>query len=199
MYLPYISKRHDLTASIGEYDAVRHLFERGGLILIKRDEQAICAMISIVEGQTCMAFQMGVHKDHFDQVAEGCNVALWWFMMDWARSQNLSYFDFGESRPMTGNGVFNFKRQWGAKVVIDVDPETRWVFASNKLVAPLREYLNECGFISEIDRHLYQVILSDNSDAQVNHTQLQAHAAEFGLDGVVLIAPLKSSVIIKST
>lgn len=197
MHIPYVTYRHDMAAEVGDYEAVRNVFASGGLILIKRDEQAICGMIGNAKGNLYTGHQMGVHKDHFDQVAEGSNVALWWFMMDWAKGLNLHYFDFGASYPTTGNGVFNFKRQWGTKATPGIDPVTRWVFAAKQLSPDLRQFLNECGFIGEVDGGLYQVIIPDPSETFGAEQAKSAltNAAKYGLDGVMLVASSNQKIL----
>jgi hypothetical protein len=191
MYRPYIQKRHGRRATQNEYEPLRHQFERGGLILVQRDQQPICGMLCLTRGDMCEAHQMGVHEDHFAQVKKGANVALWWFMMDWARRNGLRLFDFGASRAQTGNGTFNFKRQWGTRVYAMHDVHTEWVFYGENLSSALREHLNELGFICEIDGQHYQVVLLNPKErpGDADLAQKQKDAARCGLDGVLFISP----------
>jgi hypothetical protein len=191
MYRPYIQKRHGRRATQNEYEPLRCQFERGGLILVQQDQEPVCGMLCLTRGDICEAHQMGVHEDHLDQVKKGANVALWWFMMDWARRNNLCRFDFGASRAQTSNGTFNFKRQWGTHVYAMHDVHTEWVFYSENLSPALRDHLNELGFISAIDDRHYQVLLlnPEEQPGEADAAQKQKDAAHCGLDGVLLISP----------
>jgi hypothetical protein len=191
MYCPYISQRHGARAALSEYDDLRRQFERGGLILVRRDQELICGMLCRVVGDACEADQMGVHEGEFDQVREGANVALWWFMMDWARRNELRRFDFGASRAQTANGTFNFKRQWGTRVAPERDVHTEWVFYGEELLPGLRRHLNEQGFISRIDDLHYRTVLLGPGEELTGAELIRERqsAARCGLDGVLLISP----------
>jgi hypothetical protein len=190
MYRPYIQQRHGARATLSAYDALRGQFQHGGLIVIEHNGAPVCAMLCETADGVCYAGPMGVHEDHFEQVPSGSNVALWWYMMDWARQQNLRYFDFGSSRPQTSNGVFQFKRQWGTQVTSQKDTESYWMLHSVNMPRALREHLNQRGFISEHKGSHYQVLLLAPGE-QLSRTELehkQAQASENGLAGVLTVA-----------
>jgi hypothetical protein len=196
MYRPYIHQRYGKRAMQHEYESLRRQFERGGMILVRCNQELICGMLCLKVGDTCEAHQMGVHEDHFDQVEKGASVALWWFMMDWARRNGLSYFDFGASRARTADGTFNFKRQWGTRVVPERDVHTEWVFYSDGLSPRLRHHLNKQGFISQIEGWHYHVVLPGPGEG-LTGAELSGElkrAAKYGLNGVLFISPQTGSV-----
>lgn len=191
MYRPYIYTRHGTRAMMAEYEPMCRQFKQGGLILVKRGHEPICGMLCRVVGDTCEAIQMGVHEEQFDQVRKEANVALWWFMMDWARRKGLRRFDFGSSRAQTANGTFNFKRQWGTQVVPVRDAYAEWVVYSESLPLRLRHHLNEQGFISQVGDLHYRVVLLGPGE-ELTGAELareQKNASRCGLDGVLLISP----------
>jgi hypothetical protein len=191
MYRPYIHMRYGTRFITAEYDPLRRQFEQGGLILVKRGQEPICGMLCRVVGDTCEADQMGVFEGQFDLVRKGASVALWWFMMDWARRNDLRRFDFGASRARTADGTFNFKRQWGTRVVSERDIHTKWVFYGEDLPLRLRHHLNEQGFISKVDGLHYRIVLlgpgEELTDAELAYERKSASGC--GLDGVLLISP----------
>jgi hypothetical protein len=192
MYRPYIGERFGTrVVPLEEYDYLYRRFRQGGLILVKRGQEPISGMLCRTVGDTCEADQMGVLERQFDLVRKGANVALWWFMMDWARSNGLRLFDFGASRAQTANGTFNFKRQWGTQVVPERDVHTKWVFYGEELSPPLRHHLNEQGFISEVDGLHYRIVLlglgEGLTDAELAYER--QNASRWGLGGILLVSP----------
>ena len=191
MYRPYIHERHGARAALGEYEDLRRRFKGGGLVLVRREQEPVCGALCQVVGDTCEADQMGVLEGKFDQVKSGVSVALRWFMIDWARRTGLRCFDFGRSRAQTANGTFNFKRQWGTRVVTDRDVHTEWVFYSEGFAPGLRHHLNEQGFISRVGDLHYRVVLLGPEEALTDAELAceQQKAVQCGLDGILLISP----------
>jgi hypothetical protein len=191
MYLPYVTLRHKGQGMIlHEYENVHKEFVKGGLILIKDGQDPVCGMLCHLEDDLCVAQQMGVLDGDFDLVKRGINVALWWFMLHWARDQGSQRYDFGSSRAQTSNGVFNFKRQWGTHVYVNKSMHTLWSFYAQVLPEQLREHLNELGFITLVDGKCYELIMSDpkKSSSTADFTGELKHAAARGLAGLVVIS-----------
>ncbi len=192
MYLPYISTRHaGRGGSIQAEDFLRHLFGEGGLILLRLDDQPACAMLCKLLKGTCNALQMGVLDGRFDLVEQGANVALFWSMLDWARSSGASRYNLGASRAQCANGTFNFKRQWGARVYADPDVFSRWNFYIGAASEGLRRRINDQGFISlEAGGHsARQVYLPARGESPASEelAARQRQAITNGLDGVALV------------
>jgi hypothetical protein len=192
MYLPYIRSRHGgRGAVLHSYATLTKVFQRGGLIFVQRDGSPVCGMMCVIDGDLCRAGQMGVLDGDFGLVKQGVNVALWWYMLDWARAQGVKRYDFGASRPSTANGVFNFKRQWGTHVYVHEATYTRWTFIAQQPVAPLRQHLSTLGWVTQQDGGCYQVVL-DDPDQPLDAGELarrSEEACKSGLAGVLLITP----------
>jgi hypothetical protein len=190
MYLPYIQSRHaGRGAVLREAGFVRGIFEQGGLVLVRLGGEPVCGMLCRMQGDLCEAWQMGVLDGSFELVKQGANVALWWFMLDWARRQGAKRFDFGDSRAQTANGTFHFKRGWGTYVVADPDLYSQLSFFSQSLPDSLRQRLNSHGFISEFGGSHYQVILLSPDEMMDDARQAVAlrEAATSGLDGILVV------------
>ena len=160
MYLPYITSRHQGQGMIiDDYESTLNTFTNGGLLLIMDGQEPVSGMICQLKGEICVARIMGVLEGEFDFVRRGTNVALWWFMLLWARKQGAHQFDFGGSRAYTSDGVFNFKRQWGTRVIPYKGIYAHWSFYTQKLPENFQEYLNKLGLITSLDGKFYRVIL----------------------------------------
>lgn len=200
MYLPYITSRHEGQGMIlDNYESTRNEFKKGELFQVMDGKDPVCGMICELHGELCVAKEMGVLDANFELVKSGVNVALWWFMLLWARDQGAKNFDFGSSRAVISNGVFNFKRQWGTRVILHKGIHSHWSFYAQQLPENLREHLNELGFITSLDGKCYKLILNGYNHAYspIDISREAAYAAKCGLDGLAIYAN-KDSVRITS-
>ena len=191
MYLPYIKLRHEGQGMIlDDYESVHNLFMKGGLILIKDGQDPVCGMVCTLDGDKCTALEMGVLDGDFDLVKRGINVALWWFMLLWAREQGAQRFDFGSSLAQTSDGVFNFKRQWGTRVYLHKGIHTQWSFYAQALPDKLRKHLNALEIITSLDGKCYRVIMTGptESSSTADFTPELKHADKCGLAGLMVIS-----------
>jgi hypothetical protein len=191
MYLPYAQTRFEgRSAIVHDYETVYDHFARGGLILVKHGRDPICGMLCLLADDTCIAGDMGILDGQFELVRQGASVALWWFMLDWARRQRARHFDFGGSRAQTANGVFNWKRQWGTTVRAFEEQYTQWSFYGQNLPAPLRQHLNAQGFITQVDgRHCRVTLLGPiETLGETEVTSQLEGAARYGLTGLAMIS-----------
>jgi len=202
MYLPYITLRHKGQGMVlDDYESTLKDFLQGGMILIRDGEDPVCGMLCHMEDDICRALQMGVLDANFELVKRGINVALWWYMLLWARDQGAKKFDFGSSRAQISDGVFNFKRQWGTRVKLHNGIHTQWSFYAKVLPDKLREYLNELEFITSLDGMCYELMLIDPKEPSGKvdlSTDLQ-HAAANGLAGLVVISEKGEKQVISQT
>jgi hypothetical protein len=174
-----------------DYTSVRDIFQKGGLILVRQGQEPVCGMICEISGDTCIAKQMGVMDGRFDLVKAGAEVALWWFMLDWAREQGAKNFNFGASWALTTNGTFNFKRQWGTRVRKFEAMHARWNFLAQSLPARLVDHLNTQGLITEYQNGFFSTVFLNPGESITGDklADQRKRAAVFGLDNILAIAP----------
>lgn len=187
MYLPYIQSRYyGKGIVLQDYESLNKVFQRGGLLLVKQGQDEVCGMLYDIIKDTCRAWQMGVLNGDFNLVKKGSLIALWWFMLDWARRQKARRFDLGASRALTSNGPFNFKRQWGSKVYPDRGVFSQWTFICQGLSSNMRQFLNEKGLITETGDKDYQLYFIDpDADLEnIDFSQLLYQTASSGLNGI---------------
>jgi hypothetical protein len=67
----------------------------------------------------------------------GALSATYYFIFQWADEHSLEKVDLLRSRPNTGDGVFEHKRRWGARPMIDSWPHTAlWIFVPKAETCP---------------------------------------------------------------
>ena len=58
----------------------------------------------------------GVINGDYEYIKKGAESALYYFLIDWAMRQGIKIFDFGDCRPFSTDGVFQYKKKWGAEM-----------------------------------------------------------------------------------
>ena len=190
MYLPHITSRHKGRGMIlDEYELLRKIFISGGLLLIKDGQNPVCGALHYMDGNTCVIRQGGVLDADFELVKRGVKIAQSWFMIQWAHNQGIQRIDFGSSRAQASDGVFQFKRHMGTRVVSHKYIYTQWGFYGQSLPENLRNHLNIQRMITVVDRKFHLVLLSDSNDStsSVDIARELKFASACGLSGLVVI------------
>jgi hypothetical protein len=191
MYLPHILGRHSGRGlDLSDHDLMLRYFKEGVLILVCLDGVPIAGGILILNGDLCLALELGVLDGQYEWVKRGCNNALYWFSMQWAHERGARKFALGQTFPLNSNGPLMYKRQWGARVHRDTHNHLKWSFYGNKLPDGLRSHLTDLGFISELDGNYYQALLPNPAepvDGEKLSTHL-LHLSRFGVAGLMSIS-----------
>jgi hypothetical protein len=58
----------------------------------------------------------GVLNGDFGLIRNGAESAFYYFLIDWAKKQGLNRIDLGYCRSFLNDGVFQYKRKWGAEM-----------------------------------------------------------------------------------
>jgi hypothetical protein len=195
MYVPFINERYRERAHIRSYEAQREVFEkRGKLLCVKYQNDIVTAYLGTLRrfGRTFSALLMGVHQDHTVLVKKGVITALYWHVVNWAHSNQLSVVDFGIVRARLNDGLFAFKRQLGMWFECDVITHTIWTFIGRDLPLPLVRRLNELAFIAEAGKE-YQCVVFESDGASLSEQELAQRekiAAQAGLNGLLVLRSL---------
>ena len=117
MYLPYTCQRHGTFATCANYYAIRHLFERGSkLMLIKQDDEYVYGSLFFAKKDKVVATYAGLMEGREDCLKQGVSAAAYYFLIKWAKENGIKSADFGTCRSFLNNGVFRYKRKWGATI-----------------------------------------------------------------------------------
>lgn len=204
MYMPYIAQRHQDRAIISKYYEIRRQFDEGGLMLVKHKEQLVTGVVYRIIGDTCRLGEMGVYEENSHLINRGAIVALYWFMIDWARRHGLRRLDFGGSRARLADGAFDFKRQWGTHLEATLTTHISWLFIGEVIAPDLCRFLNAQGFLGQLDGKWWTIMFETPevhlAKEEVERTSRMARKA--GATGVQILrhneAPSIASSIFQS-
>lgn len=116
MYLPYKGKKYGETPSAGVLRNLERIFERGGLLLVKRDNEYIAGFLVQMDDKKIYARASGVKDGNIKYVNEGAVAAGYYFIVLWAKNNGYKCVDFGHCRPFINDGLFFHKKTWGMTI-----------------------------------------------------------------------------------
>jgi hypothetical protein len=192
MYRPFVSARHGEFSWIWPYPKQYETFSaKEGLVQIVDNGRPVAGVISRISGDTCVNFDGGVLDGDAELVSRGIDVYKNWCTMEWAHSRGARKLNLGGTRPFTSDGVFEFKRRWGARVVQELRPYSVFTFLAKQLPPALRRRINEVGLICEMpDGVMDAVVVTDAVSPQQLEVAAQvAMARKNRLSGVLFVAP----------
>jgi hypothetical protein len=198
MYVPFIKARHDHLALIAPYhDQWQRWFVRGGLVMTTQNDSPVAGSLCYMADDICYIIEMGVLEAAPRLLKSEINTIVVWHAITWGREQGAKQFDLGGSRAWCSNGAFTSKRRWRAKVVRRKRIYRTWTFLTQNPSLSLREYVNELGFISEINGKFYEVLLSfDSASTGERDVNKELSAINsLGLDGLVIISPNSNPIV----
>lgn len=192
MHVPFISERYLERARISPYEQQREVLEkRGELLYVKFQDNLVTACLGTLRkyGKTFSALHLGVHQDYTHLVKQGVITALYWHVINWAHSNQLSVVDFGLVRARLDDGLFSFKRQLGMWFEPDITHHTMWTFIGKGLPSTLLRHLNDLAFIAEVRRE-YRCIVFAGDGASLSDRELAQRekvSTQAGLDGLLVL------------
>ncbi|MFH1153279.1 MAG: GNAT family N-acetyltransferase [Pseudomonadota bacterium] len=172
-YRPYIYYKYKNIAHVRDLQELILAASKGFLMQVFEGDRWISGVICIVRGGKLTILAKGLLPDYEYHLKRGAMSACDYFMFNWAREHGMETVDFLRSRPHAEDGLFEYKRKWGARAVRDVWPHTSlWVYL------PKRELIPE-----EFKR---QLVLDGQAFVELKTLHLQSHWQDKkrGLPGV---------------
>lgn len=197
MYLPYIQKRHGDFADINNYEAQWKEFQKGGLVMVCKDDQTIAGSLVQSAEDFAIGLEGGVLDVDPDLLPKKVYSLMFWACIEWALAKGAKRFDLGTTYASRNNGIFRFKKSFTARV----ESQPRFVFPNRMILmnhpsAGLVSALNETGWIYEKNGKHFGVILDESQDlAHDGYAKDLDRAVGDGLDGIVVLKPKQKQFI----
>ena len=116
MYVPYLRARFREAAFIEPFDRIQWFVDNGALLQIVRDGEVIAAAVLYGWGKTLDFLWVGLRNDLRDTTSAGAFGALYYYGIRYAFEKGFDEVDLSGTRALLNDGVYRFKRQWGAQV-----------------------------------------------------------------------------------
>lgn len=128
MYLPHMRRRFGRFARLDSYASMADAFRRGFLVKVPAGPEPVAAALCEIRGRTYIYRRIGVRETETDPVRGGATSALYYLMLRQAWERRVSHLDMLRARAFLRDGVYLFKRQWGARVMPDDGGSTDALF-----------------------------------------------------------------------
>lgn len=186
MYIPFVKARHGEGALVSTYEHQwKRWFQRGGLVLVTQNGHSVGGALCYIADGVCHSVEGGILDADPELVEQELNGISDWYTMMWAKGKGAQYMNMGGTRPRRNDGVFLYKRRWGATPSkANLKLSHVWTFAAARhLPESLLERLNAIGLISEIDDQYYGVHIH-NEASPLSESVLHDLRTDWGHEGV---------------
>lgn len=116
MYLPHIRQKFGDLANVNSPEKMEKYFQRGFLILVTDHNRPISGGICWTAEKSLICKDVGVLDGNPDFTKKGAQSAVDYYLVDYAKKNNIERIDMGISLPFLNDGVYTSKKEWGAKV-----------------------------------------------------------------------------------
>jgi len=190
MYVPFMSNRHGKHAVIRNVHQLHKWFRHGGLVWVRRRDQRLAGSLLQRREDVVYKRAIGTADGDWAPAKAGALAALYYYELQYARTQGCARVDFGGSRASLTDGLLRFKRKWGVRIVDE--PHFRYDFLVhwNRLDARSVAFLAQTPLIFRRRGELWGVAgLSRPGGATQADAWMAYHSLWMpGLQGLCLVA-----------
>ncbi len=137
LYVPYVSSKYKKVAHLRSLQEFQHAVKSGFLLQVFDRDQWISGSLCMQKGKTIAILAGGLAPDYDYHLKRGAMSTCDYFLFEWAKEHGFEVVDFLRSRPHKLDGLFEYKRKWGASAVKDVWPHTSlWIFVPKDMDTP---------------------------------------------------------------
>lgn len=117
MYVPYVSWRFPETDISTNFYIMKNLFQQGNkLLFVKHKNEYIFGGLFLKNKDKVTATYAGIKEGKFNHVKRGVIAASYYYLIQHSKESGATLIDLGSCRPFVNDGLFNYKRKWGAKI-----------------------------------------------------------------------------------
>lgn len=124
LYLPYLTARFESACHARTLSELQTAVRLGFLLQVFAQDRWVSGVICRLEKDEICTFAFGHLPDNQYDLRRGALSAAYYFIFKWAEEHSVQKVDLLRSRANTSDGVYEHKRRWGAKPVIDSWPHT---------------------------------------------------------------------------
>ncbi len=164
LYRPYIEQRYQHDATLVSEQRFLRECKNGDVLELLQDEQVIGAALLRRSGNQLTVVWTGLDTNLSPEQRQGATDALDLFALRYGCELGCTRLDLGGSRPDLLDGVFRYKRKWGAEVECGKVPQAQLYICPERNTEAVRSVLRQHGFIARDNGQLIAKILLDSGD-----------------------------------
>ena len=132
LYVPYVSNRYQENTYIRSFNEIYSGVKSGFLLQIFDQDKWVSGLACGRNKKTVKTLAFGLIQDYQYYLKRGALSACYYYIFKWAQENAIETIDLLRSRPHLYDGVYEYKRRWGAIPEIDVWPHTSlWIYVPN--------------------------------------------------------------------
>jgi len=113
-YIPYVIGRHGGLANMISRRKIRSIMRRGNLVWLERKGKRVAGLLSSTRRGNLEIAVIGLADGNIELLRGGTMSSLYFHAIQYGIDLGATSVFFGGSRPSLHDGVFRFKRKWGA-------------------------------------------------------------------------------------
>lgn len=117
VYLPYARRIYGGMTFLMPYSDLKQFIPHSELLWVRQDGEAVSGIMLRNDEGVMRAYALGVKGGDGMLAKNGALAALYCFAIDYLRTQGWQRLHLGGSRPFLRDGVLQYKRKWGMKIV----------------------------------------------------------------------------------
>jgi len=121
MYVPYITKAHGNRSVIMSYDYFKREFKKYNqcniLLLMNKEDECIAGISLLCTKNRANLVFLGIKDGNLDYLKYGVPGVLYYFSILYLREKGFRSVNCGKSRPFLKDGVLEFKKKRGGRIV----------------------------------------------------------------------------------
>lgn len=191
MHVPHIRRKYGDLSELDSYEAMRHWFGEGTLLIVTLDGQDLAGALLVPRGGTLMYRRTGFVREGRPESESNLPALLYYFVIQFARSENFAMVDTMLTRCFLNDGVYRHKREWGAGVYPDDEAESWVYFFLRPRSAEVAEFFRQNPLVITTDQGLAGLLGRTGSgelSPEERRDIVKAYAAP-GLSRMMLLTP----------
>jgi hypothetical protein len=113
-YMPFSHGRHGEMTIVRTAPDLRRRVRRGGILWVQRGGRRVAGILFEVKAHIVNLLALGTVDGDLELVKEGAIAALYYFIIDLAKTRGCRIVDLRGSRPTLSDGLLRYKSKWGA-------------------------------------------------------------------------------------
>ena len=171
--MPYIKERFGSEAILVSEKIFMSECGKGTLLQVMRDGKICACNLLKLDGKQLSSGWVGYVNDHDAIPLKGVSDVLDYYTLVNAYINGCEKLDLGSSRALTGNGVFQYKKKWGAYIENSRVPQGDIRIMPMKFTKAVKSILGNNGFIVRYGRELIAKILITQDSVSLKEIKRQ--------------------------
>ncbi len=184
-YMPYTRKRFGETALIENEEVFLRMCRRGKVMQILHDNEVKLYCLMQLESRVLSLHWLGISENINEKMHSIIINASYYYQFLYAFENGCDYVDLLYVRPLLNDGVYLYKRCWGAKIYPVSDLKGGIYIKPTNMSGPIVNIFSNNYYVTKQNKKLIAKIMINNADLSVEYLDkfMKNHYSK-GIDAV---------------